>query len=138
MAMIDVDWKPDDARLRSFANISGVFAIVAFILYAVGWLPTILVKVLVPYFLFVCATRLFSLRVTRVFYIGMMVIALPIGMCVSFLLMLLFYGLIITPVGLCFRLLGHDALRLKFTRTASSYWVARKPPKNMHRYFQQF
>ena len=51
---------------------------------------------------------------------------------------IVFY-LIISPVGLVMRILRKDALRLKFDRTASSYWITResKPidPKRYERLF---
>ena len=51
---------------------------------------------------------------------------------------IVFY-LIITPVGLVMRILRKDALRLKFDRAASSYWIPResKPidPKRYERLF---
>lgn len=40
---------------------------------------------------------------------------------------LIFY-VVITPVALGMRLAGRDALRLKTTETAASYWVERDPP----------
>ncbi len=40
---------------------------------------------------------------------------------------ILFYG-VVMPTGLLMRLFGKDPLRLKFDRTAKSYWIARTPP----------
>ena len=40
---------------------------------------------------------------------------------------LMFY-LVITPMGVCMRLMGKDLLRLKFDRKAGSYWIPREPP----------
>lgn len=40
---------------------------------------------------------------------------------------LMFY-LFFTPVSLLLRALGKDALRIKFDRTATTYWIARVPP----------
>jgi saxitoxin biosynthesis operon SxtJ-like protein len=51
---------------------------------------------------------------------------------------LLFY-LIFTPAALLFRLMGKDLLRLKFDRSASSYWIVRDPsgpaPESMSHQF---
>jgi hypothetical protein len=38
------------------------------------------------------------------------------------------FFLVITPTGLLMRLLGKDPLRLRFSRDAESYWIAREPP----------
>ncbi len=40
---------------------------------------------------------------------------------------LIFY-LVFTPVAVIRRMRGHDPLRLKFARSATSYWIARDPP----------
>lgn len=40
---------------------------------------------------------------------------------------LIFYG-VVTPLGLATRLSGKNPLRLHFDKTASTYWIARKPP----------
>jgi hypothetical protein len=40
---------------------------------------------------------------------------------------LLFY-LIVTPIGLVFRWLGNDPLRLRFDRSLDTYWIERRPP----------
>lgn len=40
---------------------------------------------------------------------------------------LLFYG-VIAPLGLALRLAGKDPLRLKYDRSADTYWIRREPP----------
>lgn len=40
----------------------------------------------------------------------------------------LIYGLTIVPIGLIFKLLGKDPLRLKRDPDASTYWIDRQPP----------
>lgn len=38
------------------------------------------------------------------------------------------FFVVITPIGLLMRLTGKDPLRLKFDRSAESYWIRREPP----------
>lgn len=38
------------------------------------------------------------------------------------------FFIVITPIGLVRRLIGHDALGLGFRREAKSYWLLRTPP----------
>ena len=38
------------------------------------------------------------------------------------------FFLVITPMGLLMRLFGKDPLRLRFDRSADSYWIPRDPP----------
>ena len=59
-------------------------------------------------------------------------------MVVSFVLLAVFYYLLITPVGLFFRLTGRDILQRKFDASAESYWHPRRPAGNIKRYFNQF
>jgi hypothetical protein len=42
-------------------------------------------------------------------------------------LALLFFG-VVTPVGILVRLCGKDLLRLRFDRSARTYWIHRDPP----------
>jgi hypothetical protein len=65
-------------------------------------------------------------------------VSLPIGWAVSFILLAAFYFLLLTPLGLFFRLIGRDTLGRKFDPDAESYWLTRQPPKNLDRYFHQF
>jgi hypothetical protein len=63
---------------------------------------------------------------------------LPIGLVVSFVMLGLFYFLLITPLGLVFRLLGRDPLHRRFDPKAETYWVEHQPADRPERYFQQF
>jgi hypothetical protein len=38
------------------------------------------------------------------------------------------FFLVITPMGLLMRAFGKDPLRLRFDRSASTYWIPREPP----------
>jgi hypothetical protein len=77
-------------------------------------------------------------QVMRIVYLSMAYAAFPIGMAVSFGVLLVAYYLVITPTGLVLRLFGHDPMRRRFDRRASSYWVPREPTGEVKRYFRQF
>jgi hypothetical protein len=47
----------------------------------------------------------------------------------------IFYGLI-TPIGIVFRMLGKDTMRLTFSDTSSTYRVNRQPRPRSHMKFQ--
>ncbi|MAE75717.1 MAG: hypothetical protein CMJ85_02475 [Planctomycetes bacterium] len=71
-------------------------------------------------------------------YIGMQIIAYPIGLVVSTLLLgLIYYGLF-TPVGLLFRVLGRDSMNRKFDPTADSYWIVRDERRTPASYFRLY
>ncbi len=76
--------------------------------------------------------------VLRIVYLGMAYAAFPIGLAVSHVILAVVYYLVLTPIGLVMRLLGHDPMRRRFDPQAESYWVERKPEENVSRYFRQF
>jgi hypothetical protein len=75
---------------------------------------------------------------TRVLYVVLMVIALPIGFVVSHVLIALVFYLVITPIALVFRLGGRDAIGRKIDRSKASYWVDRGAPRPASSYFKLY
>ena len=78
--------------------------------------------------------------VLKYIYFAWMSLAIVLGFIVSTLILTLFFGLVITPIGLAARVLGKDFLRLKLDRRVSTYWISRKsrPPRSTAEYGQQF
>ena len=73
----------------------------------------------------------------RWIYVGWMILAFPIGWTVSrVLLAMLYYGLI-TPIGLCFRLMGRDALALRPRPDLATYWSAKPAAVDLASYLKQ-
>ena len=58
-----------------------------------------------------------------------MTVALLIGWCVTRLILIILFYLVVTPIGLLTRLCGKDFLDIKGKKNATSYWVPRKPTK---------
>lgn len=118
---------PTDQRaLRKFGLTVGAvfFAIGLFLLWRkvewglyLTWLggPLILLGALWP-------------RILRPVYLGWMAMALAIGTVMTAVLLSVFFLLVITPVGLFFRLIGRDVLQRKFDRQAASYWITKEYP----------
>ena len=71
-------------------------------------------------------------------FIGMTLLAFPIGMVIGTLAMALTYYLLITPIGLVFRLFGRDLMHRKLDPEAETYWIERPPQVPPERYFRQF
>ncbi len=71
-------------------------------------------------------------------FILLSVVAFPIGIVVGTLALAIVYYLMITPIGLLFRLLGRDPLHRRFDPSASTYWIARSQRPGAGKYFQQF
>ena len=73
-------------------------------------------------------------------YVGWMAVALVLGMVVSTVLLILFFYLVVTPLGLLARCLGKDFLEKKWRPEAASYWRMRDTtqPQEPSRYERQF
>ena len=67
-------------------------------------------------------------RVLKPVYLGWMGVAVVIGSVVTPVILTIFFFLVLTPVGLLFRLLGRDALTRKIDRGASTYWLKKEYP----------
>lgn len=128
---------PTDAKaLRKFGLlVGGVFlAIAAFLLWRkVEWgiylaylgAPLFLVGAVFP-------------RALKQVYLGWMAMALAIGTVMTALLLTLFFLLVITPVGLFFKLIGRDVLQRKFDREAATYWITKEYPITDRKRYENF
>jgi hypothetical protein len=139
MSLIEINWNPNRKELRRFGVIaliaSALISLLLYVLKGLGiqWMATIFVVGLIIFI-----SSMVSLKFTRGIYLGFILLTLPIGFVVSFLLLAIFYFLLLTPLGFIFRLIGRDALSRKFNSDVDSYWITRQPPENLERYFRQF
>jgi len=139
MALMEIEWNPTPRQLRVFGAsglaASVVAALVLHWVWGIGgpW-PWVVLAAGAGIFL---ASRI-SLTGTRWLYLGLTLVALPIGLVVSYLLLGAFYFLLLTPLALLFRLIGRDAMRRKHDPQAPSYWIAHPSAENMERYLRQF
>ncbi len=165
--LIEVQWHPTPKQLRVF-GVGGLLASIAAALvlhfvWAAAALWTVLVLAAGGA---ICLCSLISPAVTRILYLGLTLVAMPIGFVVSFVLLAIFYFLLLTPVAFIFRLIGRDVLCLAWRGRralawrghpardararcprheeqgqdglATSYWVPHKPSEDTERYFHQF
>jgi hypothetical protein len=139
MSLIHVNWNPQDRELRRFAWIGTAASMVlAIVLHTVKGLDLTWCGILVGCGVALGVTPWVSLRITKAVYVILVGATLPIGLVVSFVMLSLFYFLLITPIGLLFRLMGRDPLQRRFDAKARTYWVEHQPPDRPERYFQQF
>jgi len=124
-------------ELRKFGLlVGGVFAALGLVL----WLRH---RPSCPYFLAAGALLIgFGLvapRALKYVYIPWMFLAVVLGFVVSNVLLVLFFFIVMTPIGLVARLAGKDFLSLKLNRSAPSYWIPRerktKTPLDYERQF---
>lgn len=71
-------------------------------------------------------------------YVVLTLVAFPIGFVLSHLLMGVIYYLVITPIGLCFRLIGRDPLGKRLDPSRPSYWHERGTPRPADSYFKLY
>ena len=74
----------------------------------------------------------------RFVWLGLSYAALPIGWTVSHLALAATYFLVLTPIGLLLRPFRRDPLDRAPDPSAASYWAARRPVRDVRRYFRQF
>jgi len=139
MSLVEINWQPSHKDLRNFGLIALIAAgLIATLLYLVKGLAIQSVLIIAAFGLVIFLSSWISLKLTRIIYLGLILITLPVGLLVSFTLLAGFYFLLITPLGLFFRLWGRDPLKRKFDFKAKSYWLTRRPPDSLDRYFHQF
>jgi hypothetical protein len=137
MALIEINWNPDRRELRQFALLwIGFFGLIgAYFLWVKGSQPAAMA------FWVAAAAGIpgyFRPGLLRPVYVLWMALALPIGWCISHLLLLIVYYLVVTPIGLLMRLVGYDPLQRRIDRTGKSYWVSHEQASDSSQYFKQF
>ena len=139
MSMITMNWRPSRDESRSFGELS--LAMLTVIALLLCWWRGVAAGT----GLIICAAGLaiyvlsrISAKLVKPIYILLQLATLPIGWVISYLILGVFYYLVLTPVGLVFRLFGRDVLRLRYDRKATTYWLDHRPTDSVKRYFNQF
>ena len=145
--MIDLNLRPDAATLRQFGFIAlagfsflAVLAWFEWLIFAFG-LGAARVPLAATFAGIGGLALLFSLvypKANLPIYIGLSIIAFPIGFVLSHVIMaFLFFGLI-APVAIFFRITGRDPMERGYDGDAPSYWTDPRPPREKGAYFRQF
>lgn len=139
MSLIEINRHPGHKELRNFGVVSLIaLALISILLYMLKGLGIQWAAIIFAVGFIIFLSSVISVKLTRVIYLGLILVTLPIGWVVSFVLLAAFYFLLLTPLGFLFRLIGRDPLRRKFDSAAGSYWLTRRPPDKLDRYFHQF
>ncbi len=138
MAVVKINWSPDDKVLRQFSEFGMFFlGLVAapLSLYneritvaVVFWAAAILLRLL----------ALVKLAWVKPVFLGLSVITWPIGWVVSHTALAIVYYGVFTPLAIFFKLIGRDALDRKFDPHAETYWESYNPDQGPGRYLRQF
>ena len=154
MAAIDIDWNPDEKKLKEFGWVSAIgFAVIGFlILPTVKWLHSRggeepyawtdfnwkISLILLGIGFAIWVISLLSTKAVKPIYLLWMAVAFPIGWVISHLILGLLYFLLFTPIALVFKLMGRDVLDRVIDREAESYWIEREGKAEAKRYARQF
>ena len=111
MPLVEIEWHPTDRQLRVF-GVSGLLAsLAAALVLTLVWGVAVFWAILAltaGAAIFLCS--LIAPALTRILFIGLTLVGMPVGFAVSFLVLAAFYFLLLTPVAFVFRLIGRDAL----------------------------
>ena len=148
MALIKVNWIPDNKQLRNF-GMAGFFVfslLGGLIIWRKSFFgfaltdetaSTSSIALIAAAFVFF-AFAMVAPGLLRPFYLGLTLVTLPIGMVLSPLVMSVLYFGVFTPLGIAMRLTGWDPLDRKFEPEAASYWVKREMKRTPSSYFNQY
>jgi hypothetical protein len=138
MSLVEINWNPEKRELRKFGLIAVVVLGVAGIILRFVFGAAVLWAVL-PGAAGLCIFLItfVSAKAGRIIYLALTFAALPIGLVMSVLLMGVFYFLVLTPVGLVFKIMGRDTLARRFEPDAPTYWTPRRGADDPERYFHQ-
>jgi hypothetical protein len=139
MGIVDVNRNPSRRQLNQFGFIWLAFFALAATVTWVRFHSPALSSALAAAAVVVPAVGWLAPPFMRAVFVGMSLLAWPIGFVVSHLLLGAVYFLLVTPIGLVMRLVGYDPMHRRFDPRAESYWRARDPgPPDPRHYFRQF
>jgi hypothetical protein len=137
MALIEINLNPSKQELKWFGLIVLVFfALVGGIVWWTVMAPRA-ASAVVAFGAVLCVAYYAVAPLRLPMYLGWMHLVFPIGWVLSHLLFGVIYFLILTPIGLTMRLIGHDPLRRRRPSSTASCWMER-PAADLDRYFRQF
>lgn len=143
----EINWKPGESELRKFAiSLMIGLPVISAVFIAIQWIRTGQLPegngnglmMLGGFGLSVGFVCYFIHSIARPLYMVWYALACCIGIVMANLLFaLVFFGLF-TPMGLFMRLIGRDALRLKFQRGTPTYWQDAEAAPSPAQYFRQY
>ena len=84
------------------------------------------------------AGRALEKAIPRTVFQGLTLIAAPIGFVLSQVIMAAIFYLVITPIGLVFRLMGRDVIGKKPDPEQKTFWRDRGAPREPSSYFKLY
>ncbi|APZ95763.1 SxtJ family membrane protein [Fuerstiella marisgermanici] len=135
MALLHFNLKPSQRQLRQFGAACAVVVplIVWFwsrSLSATAWAGVA--------GLLICGVGLIKPRILQPLFVGLTVLAFPIGLVVGEVALLLMFVGVFLPMAVVFRMIGRDALQRRSVGGHETFWQRRPPTPKSGRYFRQF
>lgn len=134
MKLVEMNWQPSARQLRQF----GLVCLVA--LPLLGWIwggsqQTIVGLSLVG----ICLALAAVLRppLLKPVFVGFSLAAIPIGLVVGEVAMLLIYFGVFLPIAVAFRLCRRDSLKREVNRSRTTYWESKPQPTHAGSYYRQ-
>ena len=134
--MFKIKWHPDNRQVRNFGLASLVALPLATALSIRGSWPAIGYAAAIGGLLAVLG--LAWPQGLRPLLVAINVVTAPLALAIHDLVLSLAFFVVIVPVGLLFRLWGRDPLQLRMDRGASTYWQAKKQPRDIRSYFRRW
>jgi len=145
--LVEINFNPDTKTLRQFGAIAFIgFGILAALAYyeklifsfGLGQARMPLVMIFAALGTIAALFSLVAPRANRVLYVGLTLLAFPIGFVLSYVIMGTLFFLIIGPIALLFRLLGRDPMHRRYDPKSVSYWVEVRNARDKESYFHQY
>lgn len=135
MKLFEINWNPTPRQLRQFGAIAGL--VLPLVAWRCGGAPVVIgAWALAGAAL--AGLGWFVPRALRWPFLGLTLLALPIGLVVGELALLSIYFGVFLPIGLAFRLMRRDRLKLRLDRQAATYWERKPRPAGAASYYRQF
>jgi hypothetical protein len=128
--------KYSNRLLRQFGILIGIcFLIVSyFIFFKYGLSYFICIFFVLVIFTF----SIFKPAIFNFAYKIWMIIAIILSWIISRIILILFFYMIMTPIGLILRIFKKDILDLRFSNSKTGYWVTKEYSTDKNRYKKQF
>jgi hypothetical protein len=135
MALVELNWNPEDRQLKQF----GWFSLI--MLPFLAWLwgaTTFVIGILGGIGAVLAILGMAAPQILKPIFLGLSLILMPIGLVVGEILMMAVFLFVFLPIGLIFRMMGRDRLQLTIDRSRSSYWQPKEISSSKERYFRQY
>ena len=145
--LVEIDFNPDTKTLRQFGFIAfvgfGALSALAYyeklvFAFGLGDARLAVAASLAALGVLALVLGLLAPRANRLLYVGLSLLAFPIGFVLSYVIMGALYFLIIGPIAVALRLAGRDPMRRARDPQAASYWTPARPARDKESYFHQY